>query len=145
MGARPSTLNISDVDLVEWLKFVERASSSSLTDTSPLFRVRALSLRFEDTPPEAAFMAQLLRAAPQLRQLTFYVQARDHALRVLSEESTSEPAFVGLVHSMLRHVVVTSMFHQARGAVLGECGVRLRQRLFPRLRRLTVDNEEHPV
>jgi hypothetical protein len=145
MGARPLTLNTSDVDLVEWLKSGDRASPSSPTDTSPLVRVRALILRFEDTPPDAAFMARVLRAAPQLRQLTFYVMDRAHALRVLSDESASEPAFAELVHPKLRDVVVTSMFHRARGPVLGECGVRLRQRHFPRLRRLTVDNEEHPV
>jgi hypothetical protein len=87
-------------------------------------------------------MARLLREAPQVRQLTFYVQARDHARWVLSEESASGPAFAGLVPK-LRHVVVTSIFREGGGPVPGVCGMR--QRHFPRLRRLTMDDEEHPV
>jgi hypothetical protein len=145
MGARPSTLNISDVDLVMWLKAADGASAESPTATSPLARVQALTLRLGRTPPEAACMAQVLREAPQLRQLTFYVQARDHARWVLSEEFTSEPAFAGLVHPKLRHVAVTSMYREGGGPVPDVCGMRLRQRHFPRLRRLTMDDEEHPV
>jgi hypothetical protein len=147
MGARPSTLNISDVDLIELLEAGDhRASADSPIATSPLACVRALTLRLAGwTPPEAAVIARLLRAAPHLRQLTFYVMARAHAVWVLSGELTSEPAFAGLVHPRLRHVAVMSMFLQADGPVSGVCGARLRERHFPRLRRLTMDDEEYPV
>jgi hypothetical protein len=138
-GARPSTLNTFDVDLIEWSQaFVDAGPTAA----PPLVRVRALTLRLGGTPPEAAFMAGLLRQAPQLRQLAFYVQSRAHARWVLSEEFTSEPAFAGLVH--LRHVAISSE-HPLCLPVPDGYGVRLRQRHFPNLRRLTVGDEEYPV
>jgi hypothetical protein len=145
MGARPLTLVITAVALVNWLKAADAAGADSSTATSPLARVRELALRLGGTPPEAAFMARLMRAAPQLRQLTFYVMDRVHALRVLSEESACEPAWAGLVHPRLRRIVVISLFRRTHSLVSRDCGVPLRQRHFPRLRRLTVDGEEFPV
>jgi hypothetical protein len=90
-------------------------------------------------------MARLLREASQLRQLTFYVQARADADFVLSEEFTSEPAFARLVHYGLRHIAIGSMFLPLARPLPGIWGMRLRQRLFPRLRRLSADDEEYPV
>jgi hypothetical protein len=145
MDARPSTLDIIATSLAEWLKAADGASADSPTAASPLARVRALALRLGGTPPEAAFMARLMRAAPQLRQLTFYVMDRVHALRVLSEESACEPAWAGLVHPRLRRIVVISLFRQTHSLASRDCSVPLRQRHFPRLRRLTVDGEEFPV
>jgi hypothetical protein len=52
------------------------------------------------------------------------------------------------MHPRLRHVAVTSMFREAGGPVRGVCGVLLRQRHFPRLRRLIAGAEsgvEYPV
>jgi hypothetical protein len=142
MAARPSTLNISDVDLVEWLTAEDGASADSSTATLPLDRVRALTLRLEgETSPEAAFMAQLLRGAPHLRRLTFHTYGWAHLSWVLSDEFTSEQ---GLVHPRLRHVAFTSEC-VLDGSSPGGCGARLRQRHFPRLRRLTVAEEEYPV
>jgi hypothetical protein len=84
MGARPSTLDVTDVDLVAWLKAADGASSNSPTPvTSPLACVRALALGLRCRPPDAAFMARL-REAPRLRQLTFDVFGSKHALWVLS-------------------------------------------------------------
>jgi hypothetical protein len=148
MGARPSTLNASQVDLVEWLQAADRASPASPAspaDTSPLARVRALTLKLEDTPPETTFMARLLRAAPQLRQFSFEVLVRDHALWVLSDESTPESAFAGLVHLKLQHIAVFSVYLPVHVHVPDGCGVRLRHRHFPRLRRLTVIDAEYSV
>jgi hypothetical protein len=145
MAARPSTLDTSVAHLVAWLNAVDRAGLVSQTVTSPLARVCRLTLNVEWTPPEATSVAQLLREAPQLRHLTFYMRTRDHARWVLSEEFTSEPAFAGLIHPRLRHIAVTCMQWKAGGPVPGVCGVRLRQRHFPRLRRLTVDGAEYPV
>jgi hypothetical protein len=104
-----------------------------------------LTLKLEDTPPETTFMARLLRAAPQLRQLTFEVLVRDHALWALSDESTPKSAFAGLVHPKLRHIDVTSVYLPVHVHVSDGCGERLRHRHFPRLRRLTVNDAEYPV
>jgi hypothetical protein len=146
MGARPSVLNISGVVLFEWLKTGDIAGSDSAASTSPLARVRALTLRIARTLPDAAFMPLLLRAAPQLRQLAFEVLLCDHMRWVLSDECTPEPAFAPeAAHPRLRHVIVTSMCALLDVPVPDGCGVRLRQRHFPCLRRFTVDDEEYPV
>jgi hypothetical protein len=142
MGARPSMLNTHRVDLVAWMMAADGVGADSATAvTSPLARVRALSLRFGGISPDAAFMARLLCAAPCLRQLTFYVRESAHARRLLSDEL----AFAGLAHPRLRHVAFTRADSALDVPVPSGCGVRLRQRHFPRLRRLTVDGEEYPV
>jgi hypothetical protein len=53
MGARPSTLNTSDVDLLKWLQAADGAGADSAVSVvaSPLARVRALTLRLGQTPP----------------------------------------------------------------------------------------------
>jgi hypothetical protein len=132
MGARPSTLDASDVDLVEWLQAAVNAGPDPRGVTSPLARVRALTLNLRGAPPDTPFMALLLRATPQLRQLTFGVFHRDQVLWVVSDEFTPAPVFAGLVHRTLRHVVLSSHIDVP---VPGGCGVRLRQHHFPRLRR----------
>jgi hypothetical protein len=142
VGARPSTLNASDVELIEWLRAADGVGADSATATSPLARVRALTLRLEgETPPETDLIAQLLRGAPHLRRLTFHADDWAHLRWVLSGEFTSES---GLVHPRLRHVAFTSEC-VLDVSVLSDCGVRLRERHFPGLRRLTVDDEEYPV
>jgi hypothetical protein len=93
---------------------------------------------------DAAFMARLLRVAPQLRQLTFHLDYPQDVQWVLSEAFTPKRSFRG-VHLQLRHLAVTSEYSDLDVRVPGGCGVRLRQRHFPRLRRLTVDDEEYPV
>jgi hypothetical protein len=145
MGARPSTLNTSDAVLFEWLQAADGAGTDSVTAvTSPLARVRALTLRIDRTRPEAAFMARLLREAPLLRRWTFHAYDREDVLWGMSE-FTSKSAFAGLAHPKLRRIAVTSLYFQARGPAPSDCGVRLRQHHFPRLRRLTVDDLEYPV
>jgi hypothetical protein len=147
-GARPSTLFISGADLVTWLKATDGAVADSSTVTSPLACVRALTVRLGIQPPLTASMAWLLREAPQLRQLTFRVFRTEHTVWVLSHEAPSESAFAGLVHPRLRHVVVSCEHSESNHVDVpapGGCGARLRQQHFPRLRRLTVDDEEYPV
>jgi hypothetical protein len=139
MGARPSTLNIIDAALIEWMQAADGVGSDSPAVTSPISRVRALTFRQEDAPLDAATLAWLLRAAPHLRQLSFIVDNRDYVRWALSEE----PAFAGLAHPGLRHVAIISK--QSPLEVSDGCGVRLRQRHFPRLRRFTIDDEEFPV
>jgi hypothetical protein len=150
-GARPSTLEVTDEHLLAWLKAVDGASANLPTPvTSPLACVRALTLRLRCRPPQMACMPWLLREAPQLRQLTFDVFGCKHALWVLSDAATPKPpftgpAFVGLAHPRLRHLALTSMTYPLDVSVPRGCGARLRQRHFPRLRRLTVQDEDYPV
>jgi hypothetical protein len=147
MDARPSTLDTSGVDLVEWLQTADSADADSPPVASPLARVRALTVRFRAKPPDPGCMARLLRAAPHLRQLTFDMYGMENPLRVFLETFTLEPASAGVVHSKLRHIAVTSKYFppDLPVPVPAGCGVRLRQRHFPALRRFTVDDEEHPV
>jgi hypothetical protein len=141
VGARPSTLDTSEVPLTAWLQVADGANPDPPTVTSPLARVRVLTLSLGPTPPEAPLMALLLREAPQLRQLTF----RGHVSADLRwvVEDTFAPA--GVVHQRLRHVAVTGEYPDRDVSVPRGCGVRLRERHFPRLRRLTVDDQEYPV
>jgi hypothetical protein len=140
MGARPSTLDIVDAALVGWLRAAHGAAS-------PVTRVRALTLRFEDSPPDAATLARLLRAAPHLRRLTVSADNPDYVRWALEDEddfeftNSPEPPFAGLTHPRLRHFAISGDVPD----VPDGCGVRLRERFFPRLRRLTVDEEEYPV
>jgi hypothetical protein len=145
MRARPSTLDVTDMDLVAWLEAADGATADSPTATSPLACVQALTLRRGMMPPEATSMARLLRLAPRLRQFTFDARRCQHALWVLSDAFTPEPPFVGLVHPRLRHFVVINWERHVDVPVPRGCGARLRQRHFPRLRRLTVDDEDYPV
>jgi hypothetical protein len=160
MGARPSTLHLCDATLDDWLQ--QAADGAGLADAlSPHSCVRALTLRLDETEASgalgAASTARLLRAAPQLRKLTFDVCecARVEALWVLSDAVTADTVFAGLFHPRVRHVAITSEKISITGVyptryrvevpVSDGCGVRLRQRHFPRLRRLTANEEEYPV
>jgi hypothetical protein len=142
MGARPSTLSICYRDLLEWLRGVDDALSHSPAATSPLTKVGALTVKLERTLPEKPFMARLLRAAPQLRQLTIDSEAVQWVLSGAFRPSGSlMPPF----HLQLRHLAVTSEDSPLDVPVPRDCGVRLRQRHFPRLRRLTVGDRECSV
>jgi hypothetical protein len=159
MGARPSTLHIDDTALDDWLRAAEGADADPLTVASPLARVRVITLRFEATPVEAASMARLLRAAPQLRKFAFDVCFCIHvgALWFLSDEFTPDTVVAGLFHPRLRQIAISSAYIPVAGVhpaynmrepdvpVPDGCGVRLRQRHFPRLRRFTANDEEYPV
>jgi hypothetical protein len=148
VAARPSTLDFFDTDLLSWLEAADGAGPDAPPVTSPLARVRALTIRLSKRPPEAASIARLLRAAPQLRYLTFHTYKCGH-VRWIVDEFTSGPEFAELVHYRLRRFRITSddsiLGVDAPVVVPSGCGVQLRQRHFPRLRRLTVDDEEYPV
>jgi hypothetical protein len=106
--------------------------------------VRALIVRLERTLPEASLMPRLLRAAPQLRQLTLDVYFRENSRWDLSDAFAPVWAFPGLVYPRLRHVVI-SMSPLLDVLMPRGYGVWLRHRNFPGLRRFTVDDEEYPV
>jgi hypothetical protein len=94
-------------------------------------------------------MARMLRAAPQLRKLTFDVCEywSVEALWVLRGACTLDAVFAGLFHLRLRHVAIGlyPTGYRREVPVPDGCGVRLRQRHFPRLRRLIANDEEYPV
>jgi hypothetical protein len=149
MGARPSQLDVSYEDVAVWLNVVPWTDPDSPPAvTSPFARVRQLTIRLGVRTPERPLMALVLRAAPQLRHFTFDV------FRTLWRNALdlfSGPHFALrrscplLVHLQLRHVAIKSEDSPLDVPVPGGCGVRLRRRHFPRLRRLTVGQEEYPV
>jgi hypothetical protein len=142
IGARPSTLDIDDQALNEWWKAVEGDFGS------PFARMRALTLLVGFKLP--VFTARLLREAPQLRHLRLNLLECWHAGSILTDDPLYKPIFMGLRHQKLRHLVVSGEFSQvlqieADFTAPFDCGVELRQRHFPRLRRVTVDDDEYPV
>jgi hypothetical protein len=142
MGARPSTLNACGGDLVEWLKVADSADADSAAVTPPLARVRVLTVTIGHVTPRTGFSARLLRAAPHLRRLTFCVFGWVLARCVLLRELTTGSAR----HPRLRHVAINGQYLRMDDVPPpDECGLRLRQHQFPRLRRLTVEDEEFPV
>jgi hypothetical protein len=141
MGARPSTLSVSDVDIAEWLN---DASSESPTGTSPLARLRALTLKFEGGLPDG-LVAWLLRSAPHLRQLTFDVGFPEDVHWVLARAFTPQRFVMRPFHLQLRQLAISSEDSPLDVLVPQGRGLRLRQRHFPRLRRLTVGEREYPV
>jgi hypothetical protein len=74
------------------------------------------------------------------------VEEHDQALWVLSDASAPEElTFAGVAHPSLRHVAIINQYPPQDEPLPSDCGARLRQRYFPRLRRLTVYDEEYPV
>jgi hypothetical protein len=94
-------------------------------------------------------MARLLRAAPQLRRLTFemYFARYEDVHWILSGAFRPAGSFMVMpFHLQLRHLAVSSETLPVDDVPVPRgCGVRLRQRHFPRLRRLTVGDTEYPV
>jgi hypothetical protein len=142
MGARPLTLEVSDVDIDNWLQAADGASPDSALATPPLARARALTLVLRETSPEAAFMARLLCAAPQLRRLTFEVPVDGDSCWILSRELSRN-----IVHDRLRQVALTTNGYCPSPPLTGHrySGVELQRNHFRCLRRLTVLGTEFPV
>jgi hypothetical protein len=141
--ARPSTLAVVNVALDEWLQAVG-PSSSSAGATSPLARVRDLTLVVRDERWETASMERLLRAAPQLRRLSFDVSnCSVNPYWIMSVDLSDT-----LVHDQLRRIAfVQTDFSRPVASFSGNywCGRELRQRHFRRLRRLTYFCTEFPL
>jgi hypothetical protein len=135
MGARPVAFTGSHTMIAEWL--VADASQ----EWTPLARVRELHFtgRLGDrlNPVE---VAQLLRAAPQLRRLHFGEFSID-----LSTWS-SDPSFESLTHLCLQSICFAGGYAR-RGVPLAvlHCAAELRRLHFPRLRYLRVGDVECPV
>jgi hypothetical protein len=84
-------------------------------------------------------LARPLRAAPQLLLLTVDSEIGGKAI--------SEAAFAELgVHPQLRHLVIECPLSSRLDKLAAEdCAFQLRQRYFPRLRRLTVNKQGYSV
>jgi hypothetical protein len=140
MGAQPISLD-TDLDMIiDWLTAVETAHPESAAH-GPLARVRDLRTRTQT----ASHLARLLRAAPQLRRVTveIFKQPEDVSFWLTAGEPITDPAFAGMVHHQLRHLIVRNGPRPEN--VAADCAVVLRQRHFPRLRRVTVDEQDYPV
>jgi hypothetical protein len=104
--------------------------------------VRALSIA--GPKPTAPDLARLLRAAPQLRQLTLELWSRvGEGFFLTAGEPITDPAFAGLIHARLRHLIIEN--GPRPDCVAADCAFVLQQRHFPRLRRLAVNKQEYPV
>jgi hypothetical protein len=142
MGAHPVSLNVFGPAIAEWLTTTESARPGWAAN-GPFTRVRDLSITVGTL--EAPDLARLLRAAPQLRRLTidiFYF-VEDDPLWLIARAPISDPAFAGLVHRRLRHLVVSCDLDEEFDD--GAAAVVLQQRHFPRLRMLTVNDQQYPV
>jgi hypothetical protein len=136
MGSRPVSLR-SLPAIAEWLTTVEAASPPGSAANGPLAQVRDLSIQVPHL--EAPDLVRLLRAAPQVRRLTINPERA-------STKHIPEAVFAELVHLRLRHLIVErprDPRFDTEPAV--DCGILLRQRSLPRLRRLTVNGQEYPV
>jgi hypothetical protein len=99
MGAQPSTLDALHGDLVDWLQVADGTGADSPpAAASPFARMRALTLRLGGLPPDATLMARVLRAAPQLRQMTLAQNFDGRGGQWVLPDAFAAPAFTELVH-----------------------------------------------
>jgi hypothetical protein len=141
-GAQPESLQATLPNVARWLAAVKAARPGSPAE-GPLARVRDLWIA--DRKFASWRLARVLRAAPQLRRLTLeirgYFEADEETEE--TEEDAGEADEEGpasseeVVHPRLRHLVVVEHCEV-------DCAVML-QRYFPRLRRLTVNDQDYPV
>jgi hypothetical protein len=124
--AQPVTLHASESVIQKWATCAHHAASGC----SPLCRVR--DLRFCGEMPNAATVAAVLRAAPELRAL--------HGGRIYDRVWgwCNDPAFDGLVHRKLRSLRFSRHFTEGE-LFAGIEFDTLQARHFPRLRALTME------
>jgi hypothetical protein len=138
MGAQPVSLYADLPAIAEWLTTVEVTRPGSAVH-GLLARVR--DLRIAGAPD----LTRLLRAAPQLRRLTLILDRdEEDPLWLTAADPVVDLAFAGLVHRWLRHLIVVHNGPRP-GEMAADCAVILKQRHFPRLRRLTINRHEYPV
>jgi hypothetical protein len=134
IGAEPLVLHVPDTAITAWLA-ADNASPWGLTHSSSLDRVRDLNC----VASTATDVANVLRAARQLRGLTAS-RLRGGLSSLLDPHSTFA------VDKLVRPWVQVIHLHSLdKVAPAPDCATQLRQRFFPRLRRLTLDGRELPV
>jgi hypothetical protein len=88
-------------------------------------------------------VAQVLRAAPRLRTFSCTRDLRGDTSFLTALGRPLHPAFVGLVHSRLRRLTLST--HVSLPPRDDGCASRLRQTCFPRLRMMRVNRETYFV
>jgi hypothetical protein len=88
--------------------------------------------------PDPFVVAQLLRAAPQLRKFSCRRRLQEGAVEWLNH-----PAFTGLVHPRLRSIDVDLATHAEPAPA--DCGMQLRRLYFPRLQQLIENYNDNSV
>jgi hypothetical protein len=131
LGAQPMLLLAPHAIIVDWI--VTAAAGGGFGGGFPLAQVRDLTLT--TGLPEAADVAQVLRAALQLRRLSASIKLCGGYLWA------SDAAFEGVTHPHLRSLCITV----ARNAAppCDDCAALLRQLHFPQLRSLTVNGYDY--
>jgi hypothetical protein len=140
MGARPVSLRGCLHAIIEWLATVKATRRGSAGTDGALAQVRDLWIAAGELA--APDLARLLRAAPQLRRLAVEVRPVDGSFWLIAREPITDPAFAGLVHARLRHLIVTTLDPDT---VAADCAFLLRERHFPRLRRFTLNLRDYPA
>jgi hypothetical protein len=160
-GAQPLRISVPCSALVHWLEMNadpgqraglmmgerrERDEGSAVPSAlphGPLARVRQLDILGD------VDLTQLLHAAPELRKVTmdersggnqyFYMLPDDPTV-----EAPTAPSIGGLVHPRLRSLSLAQLDPRNRvGPPPPDCAKRMRQRHFPRLRWVSLDNIEY--
>jgi hypothetical protein len=131
VGAQPAILHMHHADVTDML--LTAAQMVGEATYRPLARVRDLSVALRGGGPDSPAVAQLLRAAPQLR--TFNTGWLEGGL-----EWHHDPAFTGLVHPLLRSIHASVARNAAPPPA--DCGVQLQRLHFPRLQQLTANSVE---
>jgi hypothetical protein len=148
IGAQPASLHGSLPVIAEWLTRVDATCPGSAAENGPLAQVRELWVGVATLRALYSDTARLLRAAPQLRLLTVDIcdeGEEEDAVWLSAAELITDPAFAGLVHPRLRHLAVGCEYDARPDDGAADCAFVLQQRQFPRLRRLTLDEQDYPV
>jgi hypothetical protein len=142
MGARPLELSTSAAVIADWLT-AERTTASREARYTPLSRVRELVVRGGTLGPSE--VAQVLRAAPQLRRLVVHsvrVGADGDPFWFSDTSGRTRPALSGMTQAGLRMVEVgcdvdsdsyESDEEDMKFLPPVDCALRLRRSHFPRL------------
>jgi hypothetical protein len=137
MGAQPQELCTDDVMIRRWLPPHEDDAAAAVV-FCPLASVRTLHVYAGSpilfTPPNAQ---RLVRAAPHLETLTVAASG----VNFDSWRSAHAAFDDGLVHSKLKHIRVSGLGSST--SLPSDLFARLRQRHFPRLRRMVIFEREY--
>jgi hypothetical protein len=140
-GARPIVLQIVYDAIAACL--TGRGGAPGELTCSLLARVRTLRLS-AFMSPSVSDVAQVLRAAPQLRTFRCSGGPRGDTRWLTASTAPLNPAFVDLVHPRLRHFSWVTVGRETLSPDDG-CASRLRRTCFPRLREVKVGRKTFSV
>jgi hypothetical protein len=141
MGAQPVSLHADFPAIAERLTAVEVAQSHPGQSTAKGLLARVRDLRIIGAPD----LVRLLRAAPQLRRFTVVITKQEEDAHGFSaaELIDGPTALAGLAHHWLRHLIIYNC--PRPGEVASNCAALRQERRLPRLRRLTLNEQDYPV